>query len=425
MNSGLRALPKSDFLVQFKAVITSATQVLGKCLEVVLLRSDYVTEYLSKSVGTLITSIFYLVYTSMKAIEMKRIRHPGFTLVELLVVIAIIGILVGLLLPAVQAAREAARRMQCSNNVKQLTLACHNHHDVHKKFPYGILRNDSRFPHPDTGKTGTPNPINRRYPLMYQLLPFIEQTPLHQSYDEWVFNNNRKEKLPDGTLGPDWVGNFFLKQTVQTMVCPSNPGGLLNEAVDPASSGFYFRSHYYGCAGRRSYPRGDLGTSFTRPSLFNPFYPTIPNPTTPGGSLADGMFTRCKRYGFSDNTDGSSNTILLGERQFHDPVFDTSTVIGDRIRDWGWVWFGGEGDANLGTSVPISFVLPTNFDTLSAGVQQTLFEDRINAFGSMHTGGANFGMGDGSVTFMSQSIDMATFNALGSRAAGEVAQIPQ
>ena len=85
---------------------------------------------------------------------MKKTRL-GFTLVELLVVIAIIGILVGLLLPAVQAAREAARRMQCSNNVKQLALSVHMHHDTHKKFPYGMLRNDTNFPHPDTGKTGT------------------------------------------------------------------------------------------------------------------------------------------------------------------------------------------------------------------------------------------------------------------------------
>lgn len=206
------------------------------------------------------------------------------------------------------------------------------------------------------------------------------------------------------------------------MVCPSNPGGLLNEAVAAAESGRYFRSHYYGCAGRRSYPRGN--TTFTRPSLFNPFYPTIPNPAN-GSALSDGLFTRCKRYGFGENSDGSSNTILIGERQFHDPVFDSSPVVGDRIRDWGWVWFGGEGDANLGTSVPINFVLPQNFGTLGGGVQQTLFEDRINAFGSMHTGGANFGIGDGSVHFISQSIDMPTFQALGSRAGGEVASIPQ
>ena len=139
---------------------------------------------------------------------MRRHQYRGFTLVELLVVIAIIGILVGLLLPAVQAAREAARRMQCSNNLKQLGLAVHLHHDVHKKFPYGILRNDGNFPHPDLGKPGTPPPQNRRYALMYQLLPFIEQTALWNKYDQFNFNINRKDPV---TLGPDWTGNFFLK----------------------------------------------------------------------------------------------------------------------------------------------------------------------------------------------------------------------
>lgn len=349
-------------------------------------------------------------------------HRQGFTLVELLVVIAIIGILVGLLLPAVQAAREAARRMQCSNNVKQLALACHNHHDVHKKFPYGILRNDGAFPHPDLGKPGTPPPQNRRYPLLFQLLPFIEQTAMTNIYNQFDFNANRREILADGTLGPEWVGNFFLKMPVTTLVCPSNPGGLLNEAVDPASSGIYFRNHYFGCAGRRSYPRGNM--TFTRPSLFNPFYPTIPNPGA-GGTLSDGMFTRCKRFGFGDCPDGSSNTLLICERAYFDPVFDSSPVVDDRIRDWGWCWFGGEGDAHLGTATGINFLLPKNFDTLSGGVQQTLFEDRINAIGSMHTGGANFGMTDGSVQFIAQSIDLLTLQALGSRAGGEVVQFPQ
>lgn len=346
-------------------------------------------------------------------------KQPGFTLVELLVVIAIIGILVGLLLPAVQAAREAARRMQCGNNVKQVSLACHNFHDVNKKFPYGILRNDTWFPHPDLGKPGSPPPQNRRYPLLFQLLPYVEQTAMYEKYDQFVFNNNRKEVLPDGSLGPDWVGNFFLKMPVVTYVCPSNPGGLWNEAADPAESGFYFRNHYFGCAGRRSYPRGNGSSS--APTLLNPFYPTLPNPAA-GGTLSDGLFTRCKRFGFSDCTDGSSNTLMIGERKYFDPVFDA--IPGERIRDWGWCWFGGEGDANFGTSIPINYVLPKSFATLSAGVQQQLYDDRINAAGSMHPGGANFGFADGSVQFLSDSIDIITYQSLGSRSGGEVATLP-
>ena len=343
---------------------------------------------------------------------MKR-RNRGFTLVELLVVIAIIGILVGLLLPAVQAAREAARRMQCSNNVKQLALAVHLHHDAHRKFPYGILRHDgNQFPHPDLGKVA----VLTRYPLMYQLLPFIEQTALYNKYRplDPEFNLNRKD--PSNLAGPDWVGNFFLKDSVATMVCPSNPGGLLNEATDASESNRFFRTHYYGCAGTRAYPRAD--TSNSRPSLYNPFAPAVTSTYTAGGAMTDGMFTRCKRYGMSDAADGTSNTLMIGERQFYDPIFDT--VTGDAIRDWGWVWFGGEGDANLGTSVPINFLLPKNFATLGGSTQQLLFEDRINAFGSMHTGGANFGLADGSVQFLSASLSPVVFRAMGTRAGGEV-----
>lgn len=342
--------------------------------------------------------------------------RQGFTLVELLVVIAIIGILVGLLLPAVQAAREAARRMQCGNNVKQISLACHSFHDTFKKFPYGILRNDGSFPHPDTGKTGTPNPISRRYPLLFQLLPFVEQQPLYDRYDQFVYSNNEKDPI----TAVQWVGEYFTKQIVNTYVCPSNPGTLHNESSDGVSSGHYFRNHYFGCAGRRSYPRGN--TSSTAPTLFNPFYPTLPNPA-PGGALSDGLFTRCKRYGFNDNVDGSSNTLLFGERKYFDQIFDSSPIVDDRIRDWGWCWFGGEGDVNFGTSVAINFVLPKNFDTLSAGVQQQLYDDRINSAGSMHPGGANFGFADGSVQFIAQTIDMTTYMALGSRAGGEVASM--
>ena len=342
-------------------------------------------------------------------------NRRGFTLVELLVVIAIIGILVGLLLPAVQAAREAARRMQCTNNLKQLALACHMNHDTYKKFPYGILRNDGLYPHPDAGKTGTPPPANRRYPLMFQLLPFMEQQALYDWYDQFDFNRNKKDRANPTT---DWTGNWFLKQTVITMVCPSNPGTLWNEASDGVSSGQYFRGHYFGCAGTRAYPKAD--TSNARPSLFNPFAPAVAATYVAGADRTDGMFNRCKRYGMAECVDGTSNTLLLGERKYFDPVFDSSPIVDDRIRDWGWLWFGGEGDANLGTSAPINFVLPANFDTLGGGVQQLLYEDRINSFGSMHTGGANFALADGSVTFLSQTINATTFRALGTRAGGEV-----
>ncbi len=346
---------------------------------------------------------------------MKRIRHQGFTLVELLVVIAIIGILVGLLLPAVQAAREAARRMQCSNNLKQLALAQHMHHDTHNKFPYGVLRQQGNgtdgtsFGHPDLGKPGFPNPgpEHKRYAIWHQTLPFIEQTNLYNRHNPNDFAANR--------IGPgqtaQWVGDYFLRQVVPTLMCPSNPGGSFNEPVsfgNPAQ--IYFRNHYFACAGFRGYPR----YSPDQPSLYNPLYPVVAQ------KAGNGIYNYNTRYGIKDATDGSSNTLMLGERKYQDTIFDSDPDVDDRIRDWGWCWFGAEGDAFLGTGSPLNFILPLNYSTLDGTTKTQLFRDRINAFGSMHTGGSQFALADGSVHFISQSVSPVVYNALGTRSGGEV-----
>lgn len=352
---------------------------------------------------------------------MSRRRQRGFTLVELLVVIAIIGILVGLLLPAVQAAREAARRMQCSNNLKQWALANHNFESTYKRFPYGMLRPDGTgWGHPEWG---TPNQ-NRRYALIYQLLPFMEQKPLYDWFDQLNFGNNQKNRLPDGTYGADWTGNWFHRQSFPALMCPSNPGSQFNESHDPTTNGRYARGDYFGCAGRRGYP----GYVATRPSLWNPFGPGTDVPR-PAGSVssarsgrADGMFNRNVAYKISDATDGTSNTILMGERAYFDPEFDrcgpptTSTKIGN----WGWVWFGAEGNAFLGTGVPINY----RIRNCAEFADPLRYDDRINAFGSMHTGGCNIALTDGSIRFISDSISPIVFNAMGTRATGEVVEIP-
>lgn len=338
-------------------------------------------------------------------------RTKAFTLVELLVVVAIVGMLIGLLLPAVQSAREAARRTSCSNHLRQLAIAAHLRHDLHRNFPYGVLRHDALFPHPELNKEGNPPPVRRRYALMHQLLPFLEQNNLWLRWDQFDFAKNSQ----DSVTGAAWVGDFFMKQTVPTLICPSNPGGPLNVSSDSSLSNRYFRTHYYGCAGTRSYPRFHA----FRPSLFNPFCPAVPNSSIMSAA-SDGLFTRCKAYGIQDTVDGTSSTLLFGERQFYDPVFDLDPDVDDRILDQGWVWFGGEGDVMLSTSVSINFRLPSNFANLSDGVKQFFYDDRINAFGSMHPEGANFAFADGSVKSIDSGISHTVFRALGTRASGEL-----
>ncbi|MBI1901922.1 MAG: DUF1559 domain-containing protein [Planctomycetia bacterium] len=321
-----------------------------------------------------------------------RFRGPaGFTLVELLVVIAIIGILIGLLLPAVQAAREAARRTACANNLHQIAIAAHLYHDTYQVLPFGVLRNQPpNFPSPD------PDP-RRRYALMHQLLPFLEQDALWQRWNQLNFGANQRDE--NGVLwGPGWV---FMRQPIGVLRCPSNAfNGLTNQATNPASSNRWFLTHYYGNAGTRSYPRGPSGG---RPTLFN---------------FRDGVFDQCRQYGMGAILDGTTNTLFFGERWFYDPIFDQFT--GDRIADWGWCWFGGVGDAGLGTSVPINFLLPQNFASLPGGTQQLLFDDRINAYGSGHPTGANFALCDASVRLLRQGISPVTFRALGTRSNRDV-----
>lgn len=355
-------------------------------------------------------------------------RHRlGFTLVELLVVIAIIGILVGLLLPAVQAAREAARRMQCSNNLKQLGLACHNSHDVNNKFPFGMLRADGNgWGHPEWGTSGQ----SRRYALMHQLMPFCEQNAFWDSWDQLIFNNNRLSNPRfggDGTTNDPTNGTAAVGQRLAGVLrCPSNPGSEWNESHNTTGNGVYARGDYHGCAGQRGYP----GFNNTRPSLWNPFGPGSDYPRPPGGrgtasaARANGMFSRCVAFGFSDIPDGSSNTIMLGERSFFDPVFDrcgpeTGTTT-TKIGNWGWVWFGAEGNAFLGTGVPINFRIRTCADF----TDPLRYDDRINAFGSQHPAGCMVTLADGSVRFLSDSISPITFNAMGTRAGGEVFAMP-
>jgi prepilin-type processing-associated H-X9-DG protein len=294
--------------------------------------------------------------------------------------------------------------MSCSNNLKQLGLAAHNYHDAHGKFPYGVYRVQTTSTPglapgyvADPSQGLGPNGANPRFCLMLQLLPYIEQDALAKRWNLYDFGANERDE--NGVrFGPGW---YFLKQTVPTLACPSQPIGEHKSRPKSGPAGQYALTSYYGCAGTRGYSRG----ATDRPSLWQ---------------YRDGVFDQNRRYAVTAISDGTSNTLMFGERHYFDPVFDSSPIVDDHIADWGWLWFGAQGDAFLGCSVKINFKLPADFDSRSGGEQQVLFEDRINAFGSGHTGGANFTLADGSVRFIRDSLSPTTLLYLGTRAGGEV-----
>src|SRR5262245_52811578 len=313
-------------------------------------------------------------------------RQRGFTLIELLVVIAIRAVRIALLLPAVQQVREAAARIQCLNNLKQIGLAAHNYHDARGKFPTG-----ARLPVDGGGiPTGGTN-------LWVELLPYFEQDNL---YNKWDYHDNRNN-VAGGR-------NATQAQVLKILLCPSD---LLPEPVweltaetagsPPWSRGFYGLSSYGGNAGKRSVHTGGP-----------PAFPRMSR---------DGLFFIDSSLRLADVTDGTSNTFLFGERFHRDPEFDRrrplvwteATPVGGWGR-WGYVANGGAMfQVTLHTAVSINYRVP------SGGEFSTL-ENRGCAFGSGHPGGANFAFADGSVRFLSDSTSLQMLQALSTRASGEV-----
>lgn len=282
-----------------------------------------------------------------------RLKRFGFTLVELLVVIAIIGVLVGLLLPAVQAAREAARRMQCSNNLKQLGLACHNYHDAHKKFPIG-----HHF-------VGTPENGTSRglaYGWSFALLPYVEQGNLYNQFDT-RFTVFERTITRNGILAGTPLATFD---------CPSDTKpptiDLASEAIRPAAT-----TSYKGING-----------------AYNNYH-------VPGNAagLNNGVFERDSRgvYGIQNLTDGTSNTAMIGETRWGmngaNPRRTRTYLYG--AADPGSNWARGATECLL-----INAQRAINWPLTNAGNRTA---------GSFHTGGAQFVFGDGSVHFISQNID--------------------
>jgi len=293
----------------------------------------------------------------------SRLVHKGFTLVELLVVIAIIGVMVGLLLPAVQQAREAARRMQCSNHLKQLSLALHNYHDIYNGFPPAAMDG--------TGKIG----------VMARLLPYIEQQSL---FEQVRYDGNYVQNLP------------MAKTRVATFLCPSGPQERSPRPDEPDA----YTTHYYGNAG----PVGLnplTGQEYRRD--------TSRENASFGEYAIEGVFLLRGQTSFRDITDGTTNTLGIGEISYQSYPF---------FRAWSrGLYYSGGGVALLDTK---NHKWPINA-AKKGGLTMTF---NNGGYGSEHPGGATFGMMDGSVRFITESIDMAAYRGAASCGAGEVPNLP-
>ncbi len=333
-----------------------------------------------------------------------RTRKRGFTLIELLVVIAIIAILVSLLLPAVQQAREAARRTQCKNNLKQLGLAVHNYHDVFNRFPPGYTQ--ANLP----AATGPGLGGFQGTSVFCAILPYIEQTNLYNTFDQSVPRRNiaTTPGVLSGTV-------------VQAFLCPSDAGigNGLDTFTAATPTQYYGRTNYRANGGSRPI----FATSSTNDGVFMCVGPGARK----AASAQTGFCTSMR-----DITDGTTNTIMFGEHHKVDRNFDTFTAAGwnsgSTIAGWSR-WYPAGGDSGLGNLMcgafaPIGYTTPWAHGTTGAPGSQSAwftFQDmRLSAIGSAHTGGAQVVLCDGSVRFLSNSLSFSILQYLCQREDGQV-----
>lgn len=324
----------------------------------------------------------------------------GFTLIELLVVIAIIAILIALLLPAVQQAREAARRTQCKNNIKQLGLAMHNYHDVHNTFPPNSLQWGTPLITPEW--TGTQHGTQ-----LTMLLPFIEQAPLYNAIDFRA--TNAELTVVNGRPIFQIVIPGFL---CPTSTAPNNRGGDLRAKSNYAPSMGAQRLDANGACNRFP-PHGPLidPTHLARGgSNATGYFGTgsaghgnTNDPASTSGMFSRAMFAARMR----DCTDGTSNTILMGE---------VRPECSDHINNG---WFHNN-SLWVATTPPINFPSCPESPALADNCHRNDNWNTSQGFKSQHVGGAQFLLTDGSVHFFSENIDYGTYQRLGDRRDGQV-----
>jgi prepilin-type N-terminal cleavage/methylation domain-containing protein/prepilin-type processing-associated H-X9-DG protein len=340
----------------------------------------------------------------------------GFTLIELLVVLAIIAVLLFLLLPAVQKVREAAARTQCANNLKQLALACHSYHDSAGQLPYG-----RKFDNWDT------------YTWSELVLPAIEQENVARGYLSLDAPNWQESYPgPNGPIGDNAAQRQARHTVIKTFLCPADGGPNFNE-IGTTSYGMV-RGNYRACTGSGDMYGGRID------STAGPWgvgaFGVVPYQTTdPAGKIFNTTGPRTAGVPLSGIADGTSNTLLLSE------ALSPATTSG-----WGGpigsILYGNMGGGLFTASIAPNSSSPdrpigpcpqnqgaTSYKApcVSLGGNAWWTRSAVGAYvaaRSKHTGGVNAALVDGSVRFVADGIDLATWRALGTRAGGEPANLP-
>jgi prepilin-type N-terminal cleavage/methylation domain-containing protein len=323
--------------------------------------------------------------------------QAGFSLVELLSVIAILSVLVGLLLPAVQLAREAARRAQCQNRLRELGLAAFNFEAAKREFPPGVQQ--SQF---------AVAPVYRGSSLFVYLLPYLEDQSLRQL---WNFS--------DPAQNSQGGASALTATILPSLLCPSN---TIEDLQVKLAQGTYALTSYGGNGGTRSY----LPAEATIDGMFHT--------TGPASEPVNGQRPVRRR----EILDGASRTLLMGERRHDDPNLEQFAALGwtQSLKTWGW-WApsGGRkaiGHVTMSAAVGINYQIPFSAATanqadppVNDGVSLALYiNQRICAFGSQHPAGANFVYSDGSCKFLVETIAIEVLRSLATRDGGETMNLP-
>ncbi|WP_169975764.1 DUF1559 domain-containing protein [Tautonia rosea] len=333
-------------------------------------------------------------------------RRRGFTLIELLVVIAIIGVLIALLLPAVQSAREAARRAQCTNNMKQIGLAIHNYESANGSMPpvklaSGSCNAPNRVP-------GFPNGSVLNTTGFTMILNFLEQQPLHDAYNFGQASSNAAWRNGNTNLiGSHWVNTTVVGSLVATYACPSDdPPERFNQDMNgtgPYAMAEAMRSNYVMMSSRF--------TEYDCPAFAAPV------------KRDQGMFFTDLAVKFSEVRDGLSNTVMIGESPQIKWSWNTTRYFGP-------FWGAGAHTSTHGTVYPPTHTwvwsstpnAPWRDNRFPPNDQRLIYAWRI---GSYHPGGANMTFGDGSVRFIKDTINPFVWWSLQTIQGGEVVSADQ